>query len=168
MQFRYEYVTIPLLLIALIGIVAFHEDERQFGYEELANSSTVNASFITDGEEVARLNLETAVTPEEKERGLMGRQSLEEDSGMIFVYEDSEERSFWMKDTYIPLDIIFLTAERTVNTIKQADPEPNVSDEDLKLYASEGPAKYVIEANQNFSKENNVDEGTEVRLTPEN
>jgi len=164
MEFSYEYLTLPVLLVILFGIVSIHGDERSFGDTNISDSSRVNASFILDNEEVAELSLETATTPEERAIGLMNRTSLEEDEGMIFIYDEAKERSFWMKNTYIPLDMIFLTAERTVRTIKQADPEPNVSDEDLKTYTSEGPAKYVIEANQNFTDEKGIIEGTKVKL----
>lgn len=164
MEFRYEYLTLPILLVVLIGIFSMHGEERNFGDTNISESSKVNASFIVDNEEVAKLSLETAKTPQERAIGLMNRTELGEDEGMIFIYGESRERSFWMKNTYIPLDMIFLTAERTVRTIKQADPEPNVSDEDLKTYTSEGPAKYVIETNQNFTDEKGIEEGTKVKL----
>lgn len=136
--------------------------------QDIDKASTVEATFVVDGEEIGPLELETAVTPEERARGLMFREELGEYKGMIFIYDEAEERSFWMKNTYIPLDMIFLTAERTVKTVKKADPEPNTSDEDLTSYPSEGPAKYVIEVNQNFSENNNIKEGTEVKLNPIN
>lgn len=165
MEFKYEYLTLPVLLVLLVGIVSVHGD-RDMPQTDISQSSKVNASFIVDSEEIAQLELETATTPEERAAGLMNRTELGENKGMIFIYDESEERSFWMKNTYIPLDMIFLTAERTVRTIKQASPEPNVSDEDLKTYTSEGPAKYVIETNQNFTDEKGIIEGTKVKLEP--
>lgn len=164
MEIRYEYLTLPILLVVLVGIFSMHGEERNFGETNISESSRVNASFIVDNEEVAKLSLETAKTPKERAIGLMNRTDLGENEGMIFIYDESRERSFWMKNTYIPLDMIFLTAEKTVRTIKQADPEPNVSDEDLKTYTSEGPARYVIETNQNFTDEKGIDEGTKVKL----
>ena len=125
-------------------------------------NSTVRAIFTEDNQTLAELELEKADTPEEREQGLMHRKELENGTGMVFVFEDSANRSFWMKNTYIPLDMIFVTAKNTVRTIKKADPEPNVSDRNLRLYTSEGPAKYVIETHQNFSEREGVEEGTEV------
>lgn len=125
-------------------------------------NSTINAVFTDGNQRLAELELEAANTPEERRIGLMNRTSLEKGTGMIFIWDEAEERSFWMKNTYIPLDMIFLTAERTVRTIKEADPEPNVSEENLKRYASEGPAKYVIETHQNFSEEQGVEKGSKV------
>lgn len=125
-------------------------------------NSTVRAIFTDENKTLAELELERADTPREREQGLMNRRKLENGTGMLFVFEDSANRSFWMKNTYIPLDMIFVTAKKTVRTIKEADPAPNVSDEDLKIYTSEGPAKYVIETHQNFSEREGVKEGTEV------
>ncbi|WP_414837326.1 DUF192 domain-containing protein [Candidatus Nanosalina sp. VS9-1] len=159
-------LTVAILVVALGLIVTAPSPENDIKADGLENSSLVKAAFIDDDEKVAELKLETATTPEERARGLMGRESLDNDSGMIFIYDDARERSFWMKNTKIPLDMIFLTAERTVRTIKEADPEPNVSDEDLKSYTSEGPAKYVIETNQNFSDEKGIEEEMKVLLEP--
>ena len=166
MEFKYEYLVLPVLIIVVVGVVSLDGEEEDLEDSDPLNSSEVNATFIVDDREVAQLNLETATTPEERAEGLMNRTELEDDRGMLFVYDEAEERSFWMKNTYIPLDMLFLTAEKTIRTIKQADPEPNVSDEDLKSYVSEGPAKYVIETNQNFTEEKGITEGSKVKLKP--
>ena len=159
-------MTVAVLLAALALIISAPRPVEDINDEGLKNSSLVNAAFIDDDQKIAELTLETAVTEEEKAKGLMNRESLDNDSGMIFIYDEADERSFWMKNTSIPLDMIFLTAEQTIRTIKEADPEPNVSDANLKSYTSEGPAKYVIEANQNFSEEEGITEGLKVLLEP--
>lgn len=131
---------------------------------ELGEASMVEASFIDNGEELATVELETAYTPDERTEGLMFREELGEDEGMIFVYDEAERRSFWMKNTLIPLDMIFVDSERTVDSIKKADPEPGVPDEELESYESKGPAQFVIEVNQNYSERHGITEGTEVVL----
>lgn len=98
-------------------------------------------------------SLEIADTEEERAQGLMNRENLEEDRGMLFVYDDKDHRSFWMKNTTIPLDIIFMDSEFEVINIEQANPEPNTSDHELQRYRSEEPAQYVLEINQNQSSE---------------
>jgi len=55
-------------------------------------------------------NIELALTPEEQTRGLMLRQDLAEDAGMLFVFGDESETSFWMKNTLIPLDIVWISS----------------------------------------------------------
>ena len=61
-----------------------------------------------------RIRLELALTPEAQERGLMYRSSLPEDQGMLFVFPADADHSFWMKNTLIPLDLLFIAADGTV------------------------------------------------------
>lgn len=110
--------------------------------------------------------VEIADTSEERARGLMNRESLGENSGMLFVYEEEADRSFWMKNTLIPLDIIFLNSNFEVINIEKASPEPNTSDSDLQRYRSERPAQYVLEINQNRSNEIGLEKGSKIGLRP--
>lgn len=109
-------------------------------------------------------SLEIADTPEERVTGLMNHENLSNNSGMLFLYEDEKTRSFWMKNTTIPLDIIFLDSEMKVVNIEKADPEPNTSDKNLTRYKSERPAQYVLEINQNKSEEIGLEEGSKMSL----
>lgn len=112
----------------------------------------------------AEFAVEIADSPEERVKGLMNRESLAEDRGMLFVYEEEDPRSFWMKNTTIPLDIIFLDSDMNVINIERANPEPNTSDSDLQTYRSEEPAQYVLEVNQNRSEEIGLEEGSKMGL----
>jgi uncharacterized membrane protein (UPF0127 family) len=86
--------------------------------------------------------LEIANRDEERYRGLMYRDSMPRDHGMIFVFPDTAPRSFWMKDTRIPLDILYLDTNGVVVSIHQMKPY------DLSGVHSDKPAKYAIELNQ--------------------
>lgn len=110
------------------------------------------------------VTLEVADNQTERAKGLMNRESLCSSCGMLFVFPDSEYRVFWMKNTSIPLDIIFISEDREVINIEQADPQPNTSDENLTRYRSDAPARYVIEVNQGFAEEKGIREGTEVEF----
>jgi len=66
---------------------------------------------------------EVARTPEERERGLMFRESLAEGRGMLFVFPEAQYRSFWMKDTFIPLDIAYLDADLRIVDILPMEPQ---------------------------------------------
>ena len=81
-------------------------------------------------------------TEEEKEIGLQNVESMDDDEGGIFVYNEPQHVDFWMKDTTIPLDIIFVDENNTVISVKQGEPN---SEE----YISEDNVKYVIELNAN-------------------
>jgi uncharacterized membrane protein (UPF0127 family) len=72
---------------------------------------------IRSGERLHRFTVELATTPEEQARGLMHRQSLEPNRGMLFPYEAPQPASFWMKNTLIPLDIIFVRPDGTIARI---------------------------------------------------
>lgn len=86
-------------------------------------------------------NVQEAKTDEEKERGLSGIESLPSDQGMIFYMSYPQEASFWMKDTKIPLDIIFINDEQNVIKVAQGQP--------MSLEKITAPdTMYVVEVNQ--------------------
>lgn len=143
-----------LLIISVLGAGVV-------GFSLLGSQNQPRAVFQT-GTLDSTVTLEVADNRTERSRGLMNRESLCSNCGMLFLYEDSENQAFWMKNTSIPLDIIFISADQKVINIEHADPEPNTSDEDLTVYRSRGPAKYVIEVNQGFAEEKSIERGTEV------
>jgi uncharacterized membrane protein (UPF0127 family) len=89
--------------------------------------------------------VEIATTPAEQQHGLMDRTSMPAGHGMLFVFPDSQPRTFWMKNTLIPLDILFFDADRHLVTI-QADAQPCKADP-CQLYPSNESARYVLELN---------------------
>lgn len=102
--------------------------------------------------------LEVADEPAEMQRGLMFRQSMPRDHGMLFVYEREAMYAFWMKNTYIPLDIVFLDASGRIVTIKQMKPL------DLTSTPTDRPAKYAIELNEGVAKEIGLKIGDVINL----
>jgi len=103
------------------------------------------------------LRVEVVDTLEKQERGLMFRQSLPENEGMLFVYREPQELAFWMRNTFIPLDIVFVGADGIILNIHQARP----LDESV-LYRSAGTAKYVIETNQGWFSRHGIRPGDRV------
>ncbi|WP_293941876.1 DUF192 domain-containing protein [Sphingomonas sp.] len=84
--------------------------------------------------------VEVASTGEQQQRGLMFRRSLAPDRGMIFPFAQPEMATFWMKDTLIPLDLIFVRADGTI-----ANVAANAVPMDLALIPSDGPVTAVLE-----------------------
>jgi uncharacterized membrane protein (UPF0127 family) len=104
---------------------------------------------VPDGPSVTlggqRFTVEIASTPAEQARGLMERTSMAADHGMLFVFQHDEPRTFWMKDTLIPLDMLFFDADRRLVALR-ADAQPCKSDP-CEVYPSGVPARYVLELN---------------------
>ncbi|WP_276255100.1 DUF192 domain-containing protein [Halomontanus rarus] len=131
---------------------------------ESRDDGNATATFLesTGPTENVTVSLEIAANGTERAEGLMYRESLPENHGMVFVYPDEGQRTFWMKNTLIPLDIIYIDSEGTVLNVAEAEPQPNASDDDLERYPSDGPAQYVIELERGFAEEHGVEPGTEV------
>ena len=108
--------------------------------------------------------LEVADTGEEKARGLMNRTSLPPDRGMIFIYDAESVRRFWMLNTLIPLDILFIDGQGTVVDIQTMTPEPGVAASELTIYESAVPAQHALEVNAGAAERCGIVVGTPVTL----
>ena len=89
----------------------------------------------------------------------MFREKLNENDGMLFVFDDESYLAFWMKNTLIPLDIIFIDENYGIVDIKNAVP---CKEDPCALYKSLKPAKYVLEVNTNFTAKNKIKVGDKV------
>ncbi|MCX7878846.1 MAG: DUF192 domain-containing protein [Ignavibacteria bacterium] len=108
-----------------------------------------------DNREVIRkIDVEVAITPQERSQGLMYRSSMDEDKGMLFIFEKEEIQSFWMKNTKIPLDIIFIDSKGVINTIHK-----NTVPYSERSLPSEKPSRFVVEVNGGFCERNGIREG---------
>jgi len=108
------------------------------------------------------IEVEIADTPAEREVGLMRRKFLAKDAGMVFVFDDADTRNFWMKNTLIPLDMIFFGADyKVLNVAKMVLP---CKADPCEVYSSMGPAKYVLEVNGGLSDEIGLDVGDKVEI----
>lgn len=93
-------------------------------------------------------DVELADTPKRRSQGLAGREELASQEGMLFVYPHEDYYSFWMKDTLIPLDIIWISADREiVDFIEYAQPQGARRADQLPHYKPSQKAKYVLEVN---------------------
>lgn len=109
------------------------------------------------------ISANVADTPEKRERGLMFVNELEEYSGMLFVFEYEDYYSFWIKNTLIPLEIIFINSEMKIVDIQEM--EPCKSNEiQCKIYTSKQKIRYALELNSNFSIKNNINIGDKVLI----
>ncbi len=114
--------------------------------------------FLPEGREV-HVTVELANTEEEHRRGLMFRRTLEAYHGMLFTFASERVHSFWMRDTFLPLDLIFIGADHEVVGVI-ADAEP-LSERPLRV---ERPSRYIVEVNAGFAREHRIAAGCKVRI----
>jgi uncharacterized membrane protein (UPF0127 family) len=93
----------------------------------------------------AALRVQVARTPDQRERGLMSVHHLAAHTGMIFIFDQDAPVAFWMKDTLIPLDMVFLSADGTVRKVFARVPVVSPQLPDSQIPLEQGSAKYVIE-----------------------
>ncbi|CAL67698.1 DUF192 domain-containing protein [Christiangramia forsetii] len=98
------------------------------------------------GDTLKKLDIELAESDYEHQTGLMYRESMEENQGMLFIYNSERVRNFYMKNTYISLDIIYYEADSTLVSIQK-----NTTPRDETSLPSEGPAQYILEVNGGLS-----------------
>ena len=105
------------------------------------------------------VTVEIADAPQERSKGLMNRQSLEHDHGMIFIFPGDDTQSFWMKNTLIPLDMIFVNGGLdVVGVVANAEPL-TTSPRGVGI-----PSTYVVEVNGGFAAANGIAAGTRMSL----
>jgi len=110
-----------------------------------------------EGVVVAAISIEIADRPETRARGLMWRNELKCSQGMLFIFEQTERLSFWMRNTPIPLDIFFLDARGSIyHIVHQAAP---MSD---RIYSPLRPGRYVVETCAGFARRNEISPGWQV------
>ena len=106
----------------------------------------------------AKFSVEIADTPQQRARGLQGRDHLPSAAGMLFLYESAGPASFWMKDTPIHLDMLFISEAGTVSEIHR-----NAVPYDTTPIRANGAIAAVLEINGGLSEQFGISEGTEVR-----
>ena len=104
------------------------------------------------------ITVETADTQEAQEKGLMGRESLDEDRGMLFVYDLDSRKSFWMKNTKIPLSIAYIAADGTIREIYDMEPLST------RTVDSRYSVRYALEVNQGAFQRHGIKTGDKVEF----
>ncbi|HEX9825194.1 MAG TPA: DUF192 domain-containing protein [Flavobacteriaceae bacterium] len=157
-----------VILLALLSGLAYSckEDKKQ------SKVTPVEINFKKEGELlllkasndsiIKQLSIEIADDDYQTETGLMYRKNMDEFQGMLFIFPDSQYRSFYMRNTEIPLDIIYIDENKTILNIQK-----NAKPFDETSLPSEGPAKYVLEINAGLSTAWNLEKGDKIEFTKE-
>ena len=164
-QIKYLYFVLGAVLVLLLGyllITSFYDKpekpqikkQTEMKEPEFRKDGTLNFIAKKNKKEIKQIDIETALTDEQHEQGLMFRKSMDESRGMLFVFPGSQPRSFWMRNTYIPLDIIYVSQEKEiVKIVKNAVPRSE------KSLLSEKDAMYVVEVIGGFCDKYKITEG---------
>jgi uncharacterized protein len=110
------------------------------------------------GKELAKIDIEIVQTEAERNQGLMYRTHMGEFQGMLFLFEKSEPQGFWMRNTYIPLDIIYVNEKKEVVSIQK-----NAIPMNEQSLPSGKNAQYVVEVNAGFSDRFGIEPGCTIR-----
>jgi uncharacterized protein len=177
MNKRVQIIAIGLIVIFILPFVLpfiqnfFANNSRESKVEEYIkeNVQPTAPPFKKEGEliffndsskqEIRKVDIEIADSEGERMQGLMYRTSMEDTQGMLFIFPVQEPQSFWMKNTLISLDLLFVDEAKKIVTIqKYAQPKSENSIPSTK------PAKYVIEVNAGFCDRYQIKEGYEVKF----
>ena len=112
-----------------------------------------------------RYAVEIADDDAKRTRGLMFRDAMQEDHGMLFIHEREEPQAYWMKNTKIPLDILYFDASRRLVS-QQRDVPPCVLGDRCPPYPSDAPARYVLELNAGQAEKLGLKDGTQLQFGP--
>lgn len=157
-----QYAIIGLMLLA-IGAWIFSQLPKGNSTEiaEPLFKKEGTLAFINGntGSSIKSIDIEIADDSAQRAQGLMYRKSMDDDKGMLFIMERNEQQGFWMKNTYIPLDIIYVSADSTIVDIyKNAKPLTTTS------MPSRGPAKYVVEVNGGWTTKYGIAKGDKINF----
>jgi uncharacterized membrane protein (UPF0127 family) len=138
-------------LFTLLALLAAHS---AFGQDELEDAFDQGVLIIHASEHACyRIDVYFAENDEQRRRGLMHVRRLPETSGMLFVYPGEAILSIWMKNTFIPLDILFVKADGTVSSIYH-DAEP----QSLRSMPALEPVQFVLELNAGVADKLSIDQ----------
>jgi uncharacterized protein len=119
---------------------------------ELTFTDSLNNSKV-------KIEIQIANSDFDRELGLMFRKQMDENKGMLFIFPREEKQSFWMRNTFIPLDMIFVNSAKKIVTIHR-----NTQTLSDQSYPSTAPAQYVLEVNGGYCSKHNINEGDKINF----
>lgn len=150
---------LPLLslLVLLLGCT----DESQQTGEDTEFQTEGTLAFVQpSGDTLRTIDIEIADTDAERQRGLMHRRSLGYNRGMLFIFDSVDEQGMWMKNTPLPLDIVFAAPDsQVINIVRRTTPFSETTIEPA------APKKFVVEVRAGFANRFGLTDSTRIRWT---
>ena len=156
---KFRIVTIIVLIVAaaffiLNNLIKNGKTEVEYYKFKKEGELTITDSL---GVSKFKIDLEIADTEYERQLGLMNRNTMEETQGMLFIFQSERMQSFWMRNTLIPLDILFINKNNEIVTIHK-----NTKVLSAQSYPSTEPAIYVLEVKGGFTDRQNIIKGDKI------
>lgn len=146
------FLSVVFIVLSVFLIIQFTNTAK--------NDPFYETNFIIINEHV--ISVELATTPEQRERGLMKRQTLEDNTGMLFIFSEESKYSFWMKNMNVSLDIIWINSDgEVVYFVKDVPP---CTKSPCQTYTPNIPALYVLEVNPGTIGGLEIQVGTEISI----
>lgn len=111
-----------------------------------------------------KITVELAETPQQHEKGLMYRETLEKDKGMLFIFDREQTLSFWMKNTYVDLSIAYINEKMKIVDIQEMKATSPLEISEPPTYPSKKPAMYALEMPKGWFKASNIKVGQTLKL----
>ena len=154
---------VVIAAVVIYFVVGNKKSGQKFVAEDSAPTFIKQGELIfvdtADSDTLAVIDIEIADNDQKTAQGLMYRTSMPENAGMLFLMKTEQMQSFWMKNTYIPLDMIFVNSQKEIVTIRH-----NTTPMKESSYYSTKPALYVVEVNAGFCRKNNIKEGDRIEF----
>jgi len=162
-------IIVPVLgVMALIVFVGFIYGKNDNKIPFLTGPSTNEENYDTANIKIGNTTIKAVLANNEdlRKKGLGGKERLNEDEGMLFVFDEKDViHSFWMKDMLIAIDILWIDDKKVVQIDKDIKPpQKDTPETDLARYTSKKPVDYVLEVNGGYSDKMGIKEGDTVEI----
>ena len=160
------FIVVVLAVAAVVVYFIVNENKRtpEFIAQDTAPTFKKEGELMfinsTTGDTLASIDIEIADNDQKTAQGLMYRSSMPQNAGMLFLMPREDIQGFWMRNTYIPLDMIFVNSMMEIVTIHR-----NTTPMKENSYVSTAPALYVVEVNAGFCLKNNINKGDKIEFT---
>lgn len=151
---------LSFVVIAFLFLSCKEDKKNEVKPIEISFTKEVELVFYSENDTLVKLDIELAESDYEQQTGLMHRSSMEMNQGMLFIYEDERPRpTFYMKNTQIPLDLIYINAKHEVVEINK-----NAKPYDENPIRAKEPAQYVLEVNAGFVDKFNITDSLKINF----